>query len=514
MQVLCTAPEVKRATIAELDGTLISAESGNDASLQDLRARNCYLYPSIEFQSITAAKPNFTNAVQREPYHFERLGADAVQFIQKKLNESLPLIQESAPYKKVEGLLKTAQETYSTMDDTIIDQDILKKDDQSFKCIAWHPHKRILAIGYKDSQIYVYEIEENQWKCRILRHEFMDNITCMEWKDKAAATLAVGCEKGVCVWRLEKDSTKSTAQFETYSNAVPASMLSSDASGTRPRFHPNASMSYFCYPDHHRISSLAWDPTPGSHLLAVACSLSNTLVIYDTLLNRVHPLKRYGKGSVLLRWSPNGKWLYDGGSRATTRIWNTATWSFKHFKNPPGLWVQAACWSPDSKSVFYSMVNKKYVHVLFLSADSIEKDVWEAQILDIPATTSTTNDGVTVPVGGPIKDITIEQKHGYRLAIAHENSDLLSLYKIKAVEPTNLRDKTLLVPIGYIRGAKTLYQPTGATDIIPIRDATPLYVQYGYTDKRHAVLAVAWNTGMVSFVTHEFAPDTQMQHFM
>jgi hypothetical protein len=179
--------------------------------------------------------------------------------------------------------------------------------------MAWHPHKRILAIGYQDNQVYVYQAENDHWKCQILRHEFMENITCIEWKDKAAGTLAVGCEKGVCVWRLENDNV-STSQFQTYSNAVPTSVLSSDSTGSRPKFHPNASMSYLCYPDHHNISSVAWDPKPGSHLLAVASASCNTLVVYDTLLNRTHPLKRYGNGSILLRWSPNGKWLYDGGS--------------------------------------------------------------------------------------------------------------------------------------------------------------------------------------------------------
>lgn len=67
---------------------------------------------------------------------------------------------------------------------------------------------------------------------------------------------------------------------------------------------------------------------------------------------------------------------------------------------------------------------------------------------------------------------------------------------------------------GYIRGAMTQYQPTGARDITAISDAKPLYIEYGYTDKRHAVLAVSWDNGTVSFVTHEFVPDAQMQQFM
>jgi hypothetical protein len=43
--------------------------------------------------------------------------------------------------------------------------------------------------------------------------------------------------------------------------------------------------------------------------------------------------------------------------------------------------------------------------------------------------------------------MTIEQKYGYRLAIVHENSDLISLYKLKAVEPANLRDQSVFVPM-------------------------------------------------------------------
>jgi hypothetical protein len=74
-------------------------------------------------------------------------------------------------------------------------------------------------------------------------------------------------------------------------------------------------------------------------------------------------------------------------------------------------------------------------------------DVWEAKILDIPSTKVDAADGTTTTVGGPIKDMTIEQKYGYRLAIVHENSDLISLYKLKAVEPANLCDKSVFVPM-------------------------------------------------------------------
>lgn len=177
--------------------------------------------------------------------------------------------------------------------DTLLQHDIFqaKKEAGLFKCIAWHPHQEILAVAHEDDQVYIYEKKDAAWTCLVLSHSKMEQITSLEWKSKASGTLAIACKDGVCVWTLEKTAAEK-----------------------QPRYHPSASMRYLTHPGQEYISSLAWDPTPGSHLLAAVSAVSSTLVIHDLLLNRTIPLKRYGSGNILLRWSPNGEWLFEGGS--------------------------------------------------------------------------------------------------------------------------------------------------------------------------------------------------------
>jgi WD40 repeat protein len=154
----------------------------------------------------------------------------------------------------------------------------------------------MLALAHDDNQIYIYRKtrDSTSWSCKVLAHALMKDITCLAWKSKAEGLLAVGCANGgVCVWTLP---------------ALP------QVADQKLMYHPTAIMRHLIYQDRQDASSLTWDPTPGSHLLAVASAHSSTLVIHDILLDRTIPLKRYGKGSVLLRWSPSGRWLFEGGA--------------------------------------------------------------------------------------------------------------------------------------------------------------------------------------------------------
>lgn len=208
----------------------------------------------------------------------------------------MPFIESSPVYKHGKDIYNYVHDRFLKSHDTLLQHDIFqaKKDAGLFKCIAWHPHQETLAVAHDDNQVYIYEKkqQEDAWTCLVLSHPKMKQITCLEWKSKASGTLAIACKDGVCVWTLEK-----TACAEQ-----------------QPRFHPAATMRFMSHPGEENISSLAWDPTPASHLLAVVSAVSSTLVIYDLLLNRTTPLKRLGSGNIIVRWSPNGEWLFQGGS--------------------------------------------------------------------------------------------------------------------------------------------------------------------------------------------------------
>ncbi|KAI8149596.1 WD40-repeat-containing domain protein, partial [Fennellomyces sp. T-0311] len=206
------------------------------------------------------------------------------------------------------------------------------------RSIAWHPHRNMIALADENDAVYVYERAGSEWKCSLLRHPFMRDISCIEWKKRTRGTLAVGCRSGVCVWNTGSESD----------NTVDVS-----------------AMNYLCSPGHENISSIAWDPTPGSHLLAAASRTTSTIVVYDTLTLSTMPVKRAGNGNLLLRWSPSGRWLYVATKSGTSRIWDTLNWQYRELNNPPGLWVQSACWAPDSKSLFLSMHGKSDVHLVY-----------------------------------------------------------------------------------------------------------------------------------------------------
>lgn len=195
--------------------------------------------------------------------------------------------------------------------------------------MAWHPHKPILALAHKDHSVYIYEHdkENNKWICSILKHSFMADITCMEWKQRSPGTLAVGCRTGVCVWYLvnkNEDSTfnegvggYSPYRYRNYSNQLESISLLQhpntiiDPTIATSEFQPSAWMQFLSTPDHHHISAIAWDPSLSSQNIAVTYATKNTIMVYDLLTLKHTPIKRYGTtGNCLLKWSPDGQSLY------------------------------------------------------------------------------------------------------------------------------------------------------------------------------------------------------------
>lgn len=65
---------------------------------------------------------------------------------------------------------------------------------------------------------------------------------------------------------------------------------------------------------------------------------------------------------------------------------------------------------------------------------------------------------------------------------------------------------------GYIRGAKTTYHD-GSLDIAPLRNSSiPLSVRFSSIYKNGAILAIAWNDGTISFVTHTFINNDELHN--
>ncbi|CEP13604.1 hypothetical protein [Parasitella parasitica] len=515
MNFLYTTPDETFGTVAECNGTLgkqwveieaiytclchhppVHVDNENSAALRELQGNNTPLYPSIKYDNLLHSQADFTHASPAEAATSECYYASCYQELK---NRCLKQIEENRPAIEATPVFKHGKQIYNFLcsklpqtPDTLLQHDLFRAKQEAglFKCVSWHPHREILAVAHQDNQVYLYERKEDGvWTCLVLSHLKMKQITCLEWKSKACGTLAVACKDGVCIWTLEQAVAE-----------------------TQPRHHPAASMRYFTHPGQEYISSLAWDPTPGSHLLAVVSAVSNTLVIYDLLLNRTIPLKRYGSGNILLRWSPNGEWLFEGGSAGTSRMWDTRNWTSKKIQNPAGLWIQAACWSPDNRTLIYSMYGKSDIHALFLSGDLLKSDLINVKIISTSLTTITTESGAQTEAGGVIRDISIDKRNGQRLAIIFENSNLIALYSVKQVSPLNLIEEPMLFPIGYMRGCSVSCNENNSLQISALkRDTKPLSLSFSPTFKDGALLAVTWDTGLITFVTHTFLTDEEIR---
>lgn len=294
--------------------------------------------------------------------------------------------------------------------------------------MSWHPHFNMLAVGHKDNRVYIYELQQDTWTCQVLAHPKMQQITCLEWKSKTSGILAVGCQSGVCIWNLKEKS---------------------ESTSSTPRYHPHAFMeNHIDQIDH--ISSVSWDPTPGSHLLAIVSikSHQSALYIHDFLLERTTALKRVGSGNILVKWSPNGEFLFQGGSCGMSRIWDTSDWTCQQIKNPPGLWIQAACWSPaDNRTLLYSMWGKSEIHALFLSGRSVNATILDVKMETLSATPANKSgqEETTVRVGGVIRDMAIDPRNGQRLAVCFEGSSLIALYSVRKSNPLHIKENPMLL---------------------------------------------------------------------
>ncbi|KAG2196770.1 hypothetical protein INT47_009661 [Mucor saturninus] len=383
------------------------------------------LYPSIPFEPVDSVAADYAYTPPVSSGFFETTRSSVVKFCTESWEQRRPAIEATPAYQKAKDIYSYVHDNYLKTPEMIFEHPLFNNE-SSIQCMAWHPHLEILAVAHKDNNVYVYEKKDGApWACQVLSHEKMERITCISWKKRASGTLAVGCQEGVCVWTIQR----------------------TDYSDSKPKYHPKAMMRYLQLTGQSYISSLAWDPTPASQLLAVVSAVTNTVVVYDMLLDRAIPLKRYGKGNILLRWSPNGEWLFEGGSAGLSRMWDTSDWSSQQIKNPPGLWIQAACWSPDNQTLVYSMCGKCDVHVLILSGKTIKQSIKEEKALSTPLSTAETASGISVPVGGVIRDMTLDERSGMRLAIAYEKSPLIGLYSINNGSPFDLQKNPMFFPM-------------------------------------------------------------------
>ncbi|KAI7881072.1 WD40 repeat-like protein [Lichtheimia hyalospora FSU 10163] len=452
--------------VAEYKGALIT----NDA---DVKRYNIPIQPSITLDTVSPLDPEnereeFTmdvvNMLTSFPQHAVQQLTGVKDMVADRLGDS--------PWLKTIfwGIDKVGEAISKVITST---EELTAKHSEA-KLLAWHPHRNMLAIAYQDNTVHVYERtdENSEWTCHLLQHRFMKKITCLEWKKRARGTLAVGCRNGVCVWSLASGSV---------TNADLTNKL-------EPYNRHTSSMNYLCHTGYGPISSLAWDPSPASHLLAVTSATKGTLVIYDTMTLSTTPLKRQGKGNTLLRWSPDGAWLFVASDKhVKSRMWDTRYWTHRDLTNPPGLGVQSACWAPDSRNLFISMHGKSDIHLIYWANTTSAAELKQEKVYSVKA-----------PVQGPaahmnhnhIREIALSPSDGKRLAVIFEKSDCVALYTVQLETMPTLARKDVLQHIG-IANTRTSLNDSGK----------PIHIAYSAHSSSSTTLAVLHKTGVVDFIT-------------
>ncbi|KAH8555013.1 WD40-repeat-containing domain protein [Umbelopsis sp. PMI_123] len=397
-------PQADEATLAEVNSELVVAKVGNsnDPSLQRIIQGSPTIYPSIQ----CGKKESVPTVKGQKPWADRDSDHQAlIDIVWNQLSSRFADLQQTGAFHAFDGAWQILAPVIKAIFRDEFAEMLGKKHHQSarnayIKAVAWHPHREVLAVAHQDDAVFVYQLEGHKWISRALSHEFMVDVACMEWKYRSAGTLAVGARSGVCIWDLYSNTDKMPPHF-TFDSGVPKNRLhvssgsssgSSSASGTNSPISglaKGAWMSYLQYPKHTAILSLSWDPTPGSHLLASTAALDSTVVIWDTLTDTATPLRRPDNGLHIVRWSPNGVWIFVASVKGHIRVWETRRWTDKLILNPSGRAVKSACWTPDGANLFYSLRGEDELRMIYFNkaASGIGK-LYRCLLLAISTATS------------------------------------------------------------------------------------------------------------------------------
>eukprot|EP00339_Tiarina_fusa_P018907 CAMPEP_0117040684 /NCGR_PEP_ID=MMETSP0472-20121206/28444_1 /TAXON_ID=693140 ORGANISM="Tiarina fusus, Strain LIS" /NCGR_SAMPLE_ID=MMETSP0472 /ASSEMBLY_ACC=CAM_ASM_000603 /LENGTH=189 /DNA_ID=CAMNT_0004751459 /DNA_START=401 /DNA_END=967 /DNA_ORIENTATION=+ len=119
---------------------------------------------------------------------------------------------------------------------------------------------------------------------------------------------------------------------------------------------------YLTCPSVSNVTSIQWSPI--EPLIAVGCP-HESIVIWDVsteVPTRLHSTA--ASSSYLIRWSPNGHYLFQASLNGSFSIWETMNWTREQWNIPSGYLVQTAAWSADSHYLVYGLDGSSDVHCL------------------------------------------------------------------------------------------------------------------------------------------------------
>ena len=140
----------------------------------------------------------------------------------------------------------------------------------------------------------------------------------MEWQPYSGNHLAVACDYGVTLWKIDMQMTIPELPS-------PFTILT----------RSSAWVELFVFPNHAPVDALSWSPC--GRYLATCSSSDSALIIWDMVYGIGTPLRRIERRLNMCLWSPNGDHLFSAGlSMPGIRVWGTRhfdceRWSGKHY---------------------------------------------------------------------------------------------------------------------------------------------------------------------------------------
>lgn len=343
------------------------------------------------------------------------------------------------PYLKEHGIASIAR--YSETRDWIR---------SCVRYIAWHPNCFKIAVAGSDDIIRIYTDCRYICEVPVLKNALQKGITSIAWRPFSPAELAVGCQKGLCIWTMDQHITRSSSQ------AV-----------------------FLNHPNHSPITSVQWN-LDGT-LLATSSIGDTDVIIWDVDKSNSSTLKRVGPPCSILKWSPDGSCLFSATVGNVFRVWS----SEKHWE--PERWtissgnIQSACWSPCSTFLLFVTSEESTLYRLqFFEEQLFAKSNLPKQALPIAdlskLTISNHHD-----VGGQPQSLAWDP-NGHFLAITFKDSPCIAIFSTY-ISKHNLS----ISPSCFLSGIGAEY---------------PSFICFQSKNRKNtqSVLTIGWSSGRIQYV--------------
>jgi hypothetical protein len=180
-------------------------------------------------------------------------------------------------------------------------------------------HAHLCAAALPDHSVALYDLTLREWSPHKLANTQQREVHALAWQPLSATLLAVGCRKGVCLWRLSFSAANGELSGGHMLRLLEA-----------PGHSPAVSLAF-----HPRGKWLATGSPCHGELLLWECADATSLTALEM---------RGGGGVGLLRVSACGLLLLSAGTQGGLRVWETCGWTWESYSRFVGP-CTAAAWA-------------------------------------------------------------------------------------------------------------------------------------------------------------------------